>query len=141
MVEGIQRIYYHDDLSREATIVFTYSPSFSGVIDSLFLQTPSKYFFETLTASTLYRISHSELEIMMEQHLHIMALLQKAMSITIAGLLERLVEMQSFTSEEKFINFFKRSPHMLHLIPQKYLANYLGIDYTNFSKFINRIKI
>jgi hypothetical protein len=35
----------------------------------------------------------------------------------------------------------QRSPHILQLVPHKYLANYLGIDATNFSKLLNRVRI
>jgi hypothetical protein len=55
--------------------------------------------------------------------------------------LQRLAELQCFSSEEKFRSLLQRSPHILQLVPHKYLANYLGIDATNFSKFINRIRI
>ena len=41
IVEGIQRVFYFDDQNREATLVFTYAPSFGGVLDSLMLQQPS----------------------------------------------------------------------------------------------------
>ena len=59
----------------------------------------------------------------------------------LSGLLERLVEIQCYSSEEKFRTLLKRSPHILQLIPHKYLASYLGIDPTNFSKLINKIRI
>src|SRR5687767_5567055 len=48
VTEGVQRVYYFDDQNREATLVFTYAPSFGGVLDSMLLQQPSKYFYETL---------------------------------------------------------------------------------------------
>ena len=32
-------------------------------------------------------------------------------------------------------------PHLLQLVPHKYLANYIGIDATNFSKLINSVRI
>jgi hypothetical protein len=59
----------------------------------------------------------------------------------LAGVLERLVELECFSSEEKFKKLLHRSPHMLQLVPHKYLANYLGIEATNFSKLINKIRI
>ncbi len=43
--EGVQRIFYFDELQREATLVFIYPPSFGGVLDSLLLQQPSRYTF------------------------------------------------------------------------------------------------
>ena len=68
-------------------------------------------------------------------------LIQKGLVQALSGVLERLVEVQSFSSEERFLKLLKRSPHILQLIPHKYLANYLGIDPTNFSKLINKVRI
>ncbi|HEX5667253.1 MAG TPA: Crp/Fnr family transcriptional regulator, partial [Chitinophagaceae bacterium] len=133
--------YYLDDQDREATIVFTYFPSFGGVIDSFLLQTPSKYYFETLTPSSFLRASFTSFNALMEKHHSIETMVRKGLSGVIAGLEERLVEVQSFSSEEKFRALLKRSPHILQLVPHKYLASYLGIDATNFSKLINRVRI
>ncbi len=141
VTNGIQRIYYSDEQGREATIILTYAPSFAGVIDSLLLQQPSGYAFETLTASAFLRIAHSDLFKLMNHYPDIEKMVRIGITHALAGTLYRLAELQSFTSEEKLKALLKRSPHILHLIPQKYLANYLGMDATNFSKFMNSIKI
>lgn len=141
VLEGVQRVYYFDEKDREATIVFTYPPSFGGVLDSFLLQTPSKYNYETLTPSSFLRASFSSFHALMEKHHPIETLMRKGLSGVIAGLEERLVEIQSFSSEEKFRSLLKRSPHILQLVPHKYLANYLGIDPTNFSRLINKVRI
>jgi hypothetical protein len=62
-------------------------------------------------------------------------------AVRMAGVLERMVEIQCFTAEEKFKALLKRSPHILNLIPHKYIANYLCIDATNFSKLLVKIRI
>ena len=49
ITEGVQRAYHLTQDGKEATLVFTYPFSFSGVADSFLTQTPSRYFFETLT--------------------------------------------------------------------------------------------
>ena len=59
----------------------------------------------------------------------------------LGGVLDRLAELQLMSSEEKFRSLLMRSPHILTLVPHKYLASYLGIDATNFSKLMNRVKI
>jgi CRP-like cAMP-binding protein len=141
VLDGVQRVYYQDDLDREATIVFTYHPSFAGVLDSFLLQTPSKYNFETLTPSSFLRASFTSFNALMEKHHSVETMVRKGLSGVIAGLEERLVEVQSFSSEEKFRALLKRSPHILQLVPHKYLASYLGIDATNFSKLINKVRI
>jgi CRP-like cAMP-binding protein len=141
VVEGVQRVYYFDDEGREATLVFTYAPSFGGVLDAMMLQQPSKYVYETLTASTFLRAPYTAIENMMQVSLDIAAMVRIGLAGAMSGLLERLVEVQCFSSEEKFRQLLKRSPHILQLVPHKYIANYLGIDPTNFSKLINRIRI
>ena len=55
VIDGVQRVYYFDDRNREATLVFTYAPSFGGVLDALMMQKPSRYYYETLTQSIFLR--------------------------------------------------------------------------------------
>jgi len=141
VVEGVQRVYYFDDEGREATLVFTYPPSFGGVLDAMLLKKPSKYCYETLTASKFLRASYIEVEALMKQRISISNMMLLGLSAATAGLLERLVEVQSFSSEQKFRKLLQRSPHILQLVPHKYLANYLGIDATNFSKLMNSVRL
>lgn len=141
VLDGVQRIFYLDDENREATLVFTYAPSFGGVLDSLLLQQPSKYFYETLTPSQFLRASFTELNQLMQIHHGVATLVHKGVTGATSGLLERLAEVQCFSSEDRFRKLLKRSPHILQLIPHKYIANYLGINHTNFSKLINQIRI
>lgn len=141
VVEGVQRVYYFDEQNREATLVFTYNPSFGGVLDSLLLQTESRYYYETLTPSVFLRAPISELYELMQTRPAVEILIRQGITNALSGLLTRLVELQCYSSEERFAELMKRSPHILQLVPHKYLANYLGIDATNFSKFINKVRI
>lgn len=141
VLEGVQRIFWLDENEKESTLLFTYAPSFGGVIDSLLLRQPSKYFYETLTPSRFLRISSADLFLLMQSKPAIDAFVRKALTYSLSGLLERLVELQTLSSEEKFKKLLQRSPHILQLVPQKYLASYLGMDATNFSKLMNSVRI
>ncbi len=138
---GVQRVYYRDAEDREATLVFTYAPSFGGVLDAMLLESKSKYNYETISKSEFLRAQYSDLRKLMLVHSNINSLIFKGTSYALAGVLERMAELQCYSSEEKFKQLLRRSPHILQHVPQKYLANYLGIDPTNFSKFINKIVI
>jgi len=141
VLEGVQRAFYLGEDNKEATIVFTYPPSFSGVADSFLTQTPSLYFLETLTASRFLRISYDEVKMLMKSYPAIQQLFFKATAFALKGALERHIELQCFSNEEKFRLLFRRSPHLLNLVPHKYLASYLGMDATNFSKLLASVKI
>lgn len=141
VLDGVQRVLFLDDAGHEATLLFTYAPSFGGVVDSLLLQQPSRYYYETLTPSLFLQLAATDLQVLMFTRPAVEAFVRKALSISLSGLLERLAELQSFSSEEKFRRLLSRSPHILQLVPHKYLANYLGINATNFSKLINSVRI
>jgi CRP-like cAMP-binding protein len=141
VTEGVQRAFYLGDDNKEATIVFTYPPSFSGVADSFLTQTPSLYFLETITASRFLRIGYDEVQQHLKNIPNLQQLFFKATSFALKGALERHVELQCFSNEEKFKTLLKRSPHILNLVPHKYLASYLGMDATNFSKLMSNVRI
>lgn len=141
VTEGIQRVYYYDELDREATIVFSYPPSFCGVADSFLTQTPSRFFAETLTPSAFLKTNFQQLDELMKGHHNIERMIRLMTGFAFSGVLERMIEIQCYTAEEKFKTLLKRSPHLLNLIPHKYIANYLGIDATNFSKLLAKIRI
>jgi CRP-like cAMP-binding protein len=141
VLEGVQRAFYLGDENKEATIVFTYPPSFSGVADSFLTQTPSLYFLETITASRFLRISYEQVQQLIQQYPSVQNLFFKATAFALKGALERHIELQCYTNEEKFKTLLKRSPHILNIVPHKYLASYLGMDATNFSKLLGTVKI
>jgi CRP-like cAMP-binding protein len=141
VIEGVQRAFYLGNDQQEATIVFTYPPSFSGVADSFLTQTPSLYFFETLTSSRFLRTTYKQVETLMTEFPNIQRMILKTTSFALKGVLARQAELQCFSAEEKFKTLLHRSPHLLQLIPHKYLASYVGIDPTTFSKLLGSVRL
>jgi CRP-like cAMP-binding protein len=141
VLEGVQRAFFIGNDKQEATIVFTYAPSFSGVADSFLTQTQSKYFLETLTSSRFLRTTYKQVEHLMNEYPAIQRMILQLSAFALKGVLERQIELQCFSAEEKFRTLLKRSPHVLQIIPHKYLASYLGIDATTFSKLLGSVRL
>ncbi|MGK2863893.1 MAG: Crp/Fnr family transcriptional regulator [Chitinophagaceae bacterium] len=141
VLEGIQRGFYIGNGKQEATIVFTYPPSFTGLADSFLTQTPSKYFLETLTYSRFLRKTYKEIESLMNEYPNIQRMVLQLTGFVLKGVLERQIELQCFNAEEKFKTLLRRSPHLLQMIPHKYLASYLGIDAATFSKLLGTVRV
>lgn len=140
VIDGVQR-GYHLHLDKEATVVFTYTRSFSGIIDSFLLQQPSRYYLETLTASRFLRTSYRQMETLRRKHPCLAEMMYRSLCMVCAGTLERQIELMVYSAEEKFRTLLTRSPHILQLVPHKYLASYLGIDATTFSKLLGTVKL
>jgi CRP-like cAMP-binding protein len=138
--EGIQKSYYLND-GKQHIMFFAYHPSFSGVMESFFTQTPSKYYLETITDSTLLRLSYEKHTLLIQEHRQLETLFRKITEQFLLGIIERHHQLLAFNVETRFKNFVTRSPHLFAMIPQKDLASYLRIDATNFSKLMNTIKL
>lgn len=142
VLEGIQRVFFvGPDHQQEATIVFTYPPSFSGVADSFLTQRPSPFYLETLTATRMLRLSHERFVATQNQYPEFKDLMIDMLGQVLQGVLLRLAEIQSYSAEERFRSFLTRSPHMLNLVPHKYLASYLSIDPSTFSRLLSSVKL
>ena len=140
VTEGIQKSYFLSE-RKQHVMAFAYAPSFSGILESFFTQTPSKYYLETITDSRFRRMSYTQHLGWLEKHREIEVLFRKATGQFMMGLLQRQHELMAFDMKERFRAFVGRSPHLLGMIPQKDLASYLRIDATNFSKLINSERI
>ena len=77
----------------------------------------------------------------MTEYPNIQRLILKTTAFALKGVLARQAELQCFSAEEKFKTLLHRSPHLLQLIPHKYLASYLGIDPTTFSKLMSSVRL
>lgn len=140
VLEGVQRAYVeHRD--KDATLVFSYEGSFSGIVDSFLLQSPSKYFLETITSSRMLRMHYNDYTRLISEYRSIDSWVRNALSHTLSGTLERNIELLSFSAEERFKILLTRSPHVLNLIPHKYLASYIGVDPTTFSKLLGKVRL
>ena len=140
VLEGVQHaVAYHGD--KEATLVFSYPYSFSGVVDSFLLQQPSDCRLETITRSRLLRMHHRALMELTVQHPSLNTWLWHALSLVLRGTLQRQSELLLAGAEEKFTALLRRSPQVLNLIPHKYLASYIGVDASTFSKMLGNIRV
>lgn len=137
---GVQMSYFDADRKMHV-IAFTYPPDFCAIPESFSFQKPSAYYLYCLTDSDMEYIAYPELERLFDQSQTLERLFRKATEAVLAGLINRHIELHATTIEERFISFCQRSRHLLQLVPHKYIASYLGIDPTNFSKLYNNVRI
>jgi CRP-like cAMP-binding protein len=136
---GVQMSYFDTD-KKTHVIAFTYPPNLCAIPESFSFQSPSKYFLTCLTDSELEFISFDDLQKLFDQSQQIERLFRRMTESVLAGMINRHIELHSMTIKERYKIFCQRSPHLLQLAPHKYIASYLGIAPTNFSKLFNTIK-
>ena len=138
--QGVQMSFYETDTHKHV-IAFTYPVNFCAIPESFTFQAPSSYSLMCLTDSEMDYIAFEALQQLFDKSQSLERLFRKMSEALLAGVIGRHIELQSTTIEERFKAFCARSGHLLHLVPHKYIASYLNIEATNFSKLYNSVKI
>jgi CRP-like cAMP-binding protein len=136
---GVQMCHIETD-TKTHVLAFTYYPNICSIPGSFSIQMPSKYFFTCLSDSEVECLRHDDLQTIYDQSRGIERLFRKINERLLEGMLNQQIELRVMTIVERFKAFCNRSPHLLQQVPHKYIASYLDIDATNFSKLFNKIK-
>ncbi len=138
--KGVQMSFFVHE-GKQHIIAFAYPPNIVAIPESFTLQKPSQYYLQCLTKSEFNCISFNRLQQLFDQSQPLERLFRKITETILAGLIQRHIELQTLPIEDRFKAFAARSPQLLQMIPHKYIASYLNIDPTNFSKLYNSVKI
>lgn len=133
---GVQMSYLDHD-GTPHVIAFTYPPSLSGIPESFCLQEPSRYHLQALTESRLLAVPYAEVMALLDESQALERAFRKLTEHLLAGIIARHLELRTLPIAERLRVFAQRSPHLFQLVPHKYLASYLHISPTNFSKLYN----
>lgn len=136
---GVQMSYFNTG-DKIYTLTFTYFPNLCAIAESFSFQIPSKYFLVCLTDSELEYITYDDLQKLVDQSQQIERLFRRMAEAMLAGMIDLHIELRAMSIEERYKTFCRKNPHLLQLVPHKYIASYLGIDATNFSKLFNNVK-
>lgn len=136
---GVQ-MSFHDGPDKPHVIAFTYPPGLCAIPESFSMQVPSRYFLTCLSDTETEYLSYDDLQKVLDLSPGVERLFRKMTEFILAGMINRHIELHSLSIEERYTAFCQRSPHLLHSVPHKYIASYLGMDATNFSKLFNRVK-
>ncbi|PST83142.1 Crp/Fnr family transcriptional regulator [Pedobacter yulinensis] len=136
--QGVQMSYF-ETAERQHVIAFTYPPDFCAIPGSFSRQQAAPYALVCLTDTDADCISYSALTALFDRSQHLERLFRRMTEAILAGLISRHIDLHAFSMEARYRAFCQRSGHLLQLVPHKYIASYLGIDATNFSKLYNQV--
>lgn len=136
---GVQMAHFDTD-DKTYVIDFSYFPALCAIAESFSFQVPSKYFITCLTDSEMEYLTYEQLQKLLDQSREIERLFRRMIEAMLAGMVDLHINLRAMTIEERYRAFCRKSPQLLHLVPHKYIASYLGIDPTNFSKLFNQVK-
>lgn len=136
--KGIIRFYipYEDN---DLTFSFAFENGFVSAYDSFLTRNPSVYNLETLTHTIIWRLSFDDLQTIYKETGIGNTIGRKASEDLFIKKSRRELSLLTQTPEQRYLNLFTEQPHLLQLIPLKYIASYIGITPQALSRIRKRI--
>lgn len=120
-------IYFNDENSHLTNlIVFDY--------DSYLYQIPSKLHFEALSDCTVWIMKKEDIEYLCSQHLKWSEFMRRSSDLAYSLLHKKYFAQLLQNAEERFAEFLRKTPYLLHKVPQYHIASYLGITPQHLSR-------
>ncbi|GAB1308655.1 Crp/Fnr family transcriptional regulator [Urechidicola sp. KH5] len=136
--EGIVRLYIPKE-EGELTFGFLFENEFVTAYDSFITQTPSRYQIETLTNTTLWRISVKDLQEVYKETENGNLIGRRMAENMFLIKSKREISLLNKTAEERYLDLFSERPKLLKQIPLKYIASYIGVTPQALSRIRKRI--
>lgn len=136
--EGMVRLYIPQG-ENELTFGFLFENEFVTAYDSFITQTPTHYQIETLTNTTLWRISFEDLQEVYKKTESGNLIGRRMAENMFLIKSKREISLLNKTAEERYADLFLERPKLLKQIPLKYIASYIGVTPQALSRIRKRI--
>ena len=133
---GILMMYFDTDKKYEI-IDFAYLNRFCVDIDSFSNQTPSVYCIQCIGDCEIQLIDYEDLQNIFDTSSNVERAYRLLTERIIASLVKRQLNQRIMTIQQRFNLVVEKRPELFKLVPHKYIASYINIDATNFSKIYN----
>lgn len=124
-----------DDL----TFGFAFSGNFVSAYDFFLTQKPSGYHIKAITNTILWSISYEDLQYIYAETAIGNTIGRMASEALFLKKSKRELSLLTESAEQRYLNLFTEQPHLLQLIPLKYIASYIGITPQALSRIRKRI--
>lgn len=135
---GSFRIYYPTS-DQEVVAGFAYSNTLICAYPSFINQNPSTYGIECISTAKLSGIHRDTFYELCTTYRSLEICWRKLTEQALLGKIEREMDILSLNPEERYKKLLDRSPHIFQIIPQKYLASYIGMSPETFSRVKKRL--
>lgn len=136
--KGCLRMYFIKD-GVEISIWFAFPNSVASEIYSFIAQKPSSFFVQAMEDSELLYLPKSELFKLYQTHPKMQEMMRKFWEDILLHIINRFSSLQNDTAEQRYLDLLN-NPHYFQSIPQKYLASFIGVTPTSFSRIRKKIR-
>ncbi len=136
---GLIRVFAVKENGVEVTILLRKEDQFVASHHVLILEEPSRYYYQALEPTELLEFEFDEIEKVLVQNPKFGKVRIYFLRQTLAESLNQLETFVLLSPEERYKEFINKNPDLLNRVPNKYIANLLGITPVSLSRIRKRI--
>lgn len=137
--EGLVRMYHIKENGEEITFSLIPENNVVANFDFIATEKPSTFYYETLENCSFFRIDYQVLDNIVSKNANLEANRKYFLRKMIFKVKERLETFVLLNPEERYLKFIKDFPDLTNRVPDKYIANVLGITPVSLSRIRKRI--
>jgi CRP-like cAMP-binding protein len=141
VLKGALHQFYTDEEGNERTCNFTFEQDFVTDLESFSQQTQSPSSIKTLTETTCLSIKCTDLVALMKQSAAMSEYFRMLIERVAAKSIKRTKSLLSFSPEKQFLELIEDQPEIFQRVPQRYIAQYLGIAPESLSRIKKRLMV
>lgn len=122
---GFVRLFVVDTSEDEKNIGFGYANSFITSFQSFITEKPSLIRVEAILETEVFVLSKKSILDLMAHNQEIADWYRSLLENTLAGHIQRQIELLTLSPQERYEAFQNRSGHLINAIPLKHIASYL----------------
>jgi CRP-like cAMP-binding protein len=137
--KGLVRAFMINDKGNEITTLIRSENQIVASSDTIFFNQPSKLYYEALEPTTVFSIDYDLLQSIIAKNPKLEANTKYVLQNILKESIQRIDSFVLLSPEERYIQFVELNPDIINRVPNKYIANVLGITPVSLSRIRKRI--
>lgn len=139
MRKGIIRTYVLSPQGEEKTVRFAKEGEFTSCLESFAGENPSTEFLEVVEDCKVILLDVHRLKRVAQHNIRLLRLLHEGTTEVLIEAVRRIEFFTTLNPEERYRFLLAGNPELLHRVPQKYLASYIGVTTVSLSRIRSRV--
>ena len=137
--KGLVRGFRITENGEEITTMFRWENQALASPNLILFDEPAAQYFEALEPTEVFKIDYDKVQTIIKNNPKLEANRAIILRTTLKEALQRIDSFLLLTPEERYLDFILRKPDISNRVPDKYLANVLGITPVSLSRIRKRI--
>lgn len=138
ILNGLMRAYYLKD-GQEICSSFMQEKQLVISVNSFYSRQPGYEFIETLEDTVVVRLHYDQLQKLLKEHLEFNFIVRVLTERYTMLSEERLYLLRKQTAEERYLYVLEHDPGLLHRVPLKFIATFLGMNLETLSRIRKKL--